>query len=174
VITDLGVFTVDRQGGGRRVGSADLAAAAVDRAALGAAATLLGLAETLITLAATYAGEREQFGKPIGSFQAVKHHLANALLRLEFARPAVYRAAHSLATAAPDRSRDVSMAKVFASDAGLLAARVGLQVHGAIGYTWEHDLHLFMKPAWSLAAAYGDAAWHRGRVGRALGLSIRS
>jgi alkylation response protein AidB-like acyl-CoA dehydrogenase len=160
--------------GDRLMGGAEgqrLAAAAFDRAAFGAAAQLVGLADRIIELTADYAREREQFGKPIGSFQAVKHHLANALMRLEFARPAVYRAAHSIATASPHRDRDVSMAKVFASDAGLLAARVGLQVHGAIGYTLEHDLHLFMKPVWSLAAAYGDAAWHRARVGRALGLA---
>ena len=145
--------------------------AAFDRAALGTAAQLVGLADRIIEITAEYAREREQFGKPIGSFQAVKHHLANALIRVEFARPAVYRAAHSVATEAPTRSRDVSMAKVLASDAGVLAARVGLQVHGAIGYTWEHDLHLFMKPVWARAVAYGDAAWHRARVGRALGVA---
>ena len=148
-----------------------LADAAFDRAALGTAAQLVGLADRMIEITAEYAKEREQFGKPIGSFQAVKHHLANALLKLEFARPAVYRAAHSIATDSPDRARDVSMAKVFAGEAGLLAAKVGLQVHGAIGYTWEHDLHLFVKPAWARAAAYGDIAWHRARVARCLGLA---
>jgi alkylation response protein AidB-like acyl-CoA dehydrogenase len=146
------------------------AAIAFDRAALGAAAQLVGVADQLIAMTAAYAREREQFGRPIGSFQAVKHHLANARLALEFTRPAVYRAAHSVATGDAHRSRDVSMAKVFASDAAMLAARVGLQVHGAIGYTWEHDLHLWMKSAWSLAAQYGDARWHRARVARALGL----
>ena len=145
--------------------------AAFDRAAFGTAAQLVGLADRVIDITAEYAREREQFGKPIGSFQAVKHHLANALLKLEFARPAVYRAAHSIATDAPERARDVSMAKVFAAEAGLLAAKVGLQVHGAIGYTWEHDLHLFMKPIWGRAVAYGDAAWHRARVARALGVA---
>jgi alkylation response protein AidB-like acyl-CoA dehydrogenase len=166
------LYEVTWHGRGQRLGGGDLSRAAFDRAALGAAAQLLGLADRIIAMTAEYARQREQFGRPIGSFQAVKHHLANALLRLEFARPAVYRAAHSVATAAPDRARDVSMAKVFASEAGLLAARVGLQVHGAIGYTWEHDLHLFMKPAWSLAVAYGDEVWHRRRVGRTLGLTI--
>jgi len=145
--------------------------AAFDRAAVGTAAQLVGLADRIIDITADYAREREQFGKAIGSFQAVKHHLANARIRLEFARPAVYRAAHSVATDAPTRSRDVSMAKVFAGEAGLLAAKVGLQVHGAIGYTWEHDLHLFMKPAWVRVVAYGDTAWHRARVARALGLA---
>jgi hypothetical protein len=138
-----------------------------------AAAEAAGVARWCLEAAVEHARVREQFGRPIGSFQAVKHHLADALLRLEFARPAVYRAAHSLATAddQAERSRDVSMAKAFASDAALLAARVGLQVHGAIGYTWEHDLHLWMKPAWQLASMYGDAAWHRARVARALGVT---
>jgi alkylation response protein AidB-like acyl-CoA dehydrogenase len=131
---------------------------------LAVAAELLGVADRLIELAADYAREREQFGKPIGSFQAVKHHLANALLALEFARPVTYRAAYSIAHDDPDRSTHVSMAKTFASDAATLAARTALQVHGAIGYTWEHDLHLWMKRAWALAAAWGDASWHRERV----------
>ncbi|MGH9093514.1 MAG: acyl-CoA dehydrogenase family protein, partial [Acidimicrobiales bacterium] len=136
----------------------------VDRAAVASAAQLLGLADRMITLAADYARERKQFGKPIGSFQAVKHHLANARVRLEFARPATYRAANSLAQGLPDRSEHASMAKALASDAADLAARVALQVHGAIGYTWECDLHLFMKRAWTLSAAWGDATTHRARV----------
>jgi alkylation response protein AidB-like acyl-CoA dehydrogenase len=141
-----------------------LVGATVDRAAVASAAQLLGLADRMITLAADYAKERRQFGKPIGSFQAVKHHLANARVRLEFARPAVYRAADSLARNLPDRSEHASMAKAFASDAADLAARVALQVHGAIGYTWECDLHLFMKRAWALSASWGDAPTHRARV----------
>jgi alkylation response protein AidB-like acyl-CoA dehydrogenase len=144
---------------------------AVDRAVLGSAAQLLGVADAMITMTSAYAREREQFGKPIGSFQAVKHHLANALLKLEFARPAVYRAAHSLATNDHFASRDVSMGKVMAADAALLAARVALQVHGAIGYTWEHDLQVWMKSAWALAAHYGDGPYHRAMVARALDMA---
>jgi alkylation response protein AidB-like acyl-CoA dehydrogenase len=132
-----------------------------DRAAAGSAAYLIGLADRLITMAADYAKERHQFGKPIGSFQAVKHLLAEARVKLEFARPATYRAAWSLTTAQPTVSHDTSMAKAMASDAADLAARVALQVHGAIGYTWECDLHFFMKRAWALSAAWGDAATHR-------------
>jgi alkylation response protein AidB-like acyl-CoA dehydrogenase len=145
------------------------AAGAFDRGALAAAALLVGLADRMVELAADHAREREQFGQPIGSFQAVKHLLADALLRIDFARPAVYRAAWSVAQAATPvavRGRDVSMAKAYASDAATRAARVALQVHGAIGYTWEHDLHLWMKRSWALAGAWGDAAWHRRRVGR--------
>ena len=135
-----------------------------DRAAVAYAAELLGLADRMITIAADYAKDRQQFGKPIGSFQAVKHHLANARVKLEFARPATYRAADSLARQLPDRSEHASMAKALASDAADLAARVALQVHGAIGYTWECDLQLFMKRAWALSAASGDATTHRARV----------
>jgi alkylation response protein AidB-like acyl-CoA dehydrogenase len=143
-------------------------ARAFDRGALATAAQLLGVANRLIEIAANYAREREQFGKPIGSFQAVKHHLANAMLALEFARPVTYRAAYSIAHAHGDSPTHVSMAKAYASDAALLAARTALQVHGAIGYTWEHDLHLWMKRAWALAAAWGDASWHRERVAQAV------
>jgi alkylation response protein AidB-like acyl-CoA dehydrogenase len=132
-----------------------------DRGAAGAAAYLIGLADHMITMAADYAKERQQFGRPIGSFQAVKHLLANARVKLEFARPATYRAAWSLATAQPTVSRDASMAKALASEAADLAARVALQVHGAIGYTWESDLHFFMKRTWALSRAWGDAATHR-------------
>ena len=91
----------------------------------------------------------------------MKHHLADARVALEFARPATYRAAWSLATAQPTLSHDASMAKAMASDAADLAARVALQVHGAIGYTWECDLHFFMKRTWALSRAWGDAATHR-------------
>jgi alkylation response protein AidB-like acyl-CoA dehydrogenase len=139
-------------------------AAAFDRAALGTAAQLVGIADRMIEMTAEYARQREQFGKPIGSFQAVKHLLANALLKVDFARPAVYRAAWSVAHDEATRSRDVSMAKAFASEAVNESARVSLQIHGAIGYTWEHDLHLWMKKGWTLASAWGDAAWHRRRV----------
>jgi alkylation response protein AidB-like acyl-CoA dehydrogenase len=132
-----------------------------DRGAAGSAAYLIGLADRMITLAADYAKERRQFDRPIGSFQAVKHLLANARVKLEFARPATYRAAWSLATAQPTVSRDASMAKALASEAADLAARVALQVHGAIGYTWECDLQFFMKRTWALSRAWGDAATHR-------------
>ena len=132
-----------------------------DRAAAGTAALLVGLADRMVVMSAAYAKERHQFGKPIGSFQAVKHHLADARVALEFARPATYRAAWSLSTAQPTLSHDASMAKAMASDAADLAARVALQVHGAIGYTWECDLHFFLKRTWALSRAWGDAATQR-------------
>jgi alkylation response protein AidB-like acyl-CoA dehydrogenase len=135
-----------------------------DRGAFATAAVLCGIADRVIELAASYAKERHQFGKPIGSFQAVKHLLADALLGLEFARPAVYRAAWSLANAAPARARDASMAKAMASEAAMNACRSALQVHGAIGYTHEHDLHLWLNKGFELAHAWGTAARHRERV----------
>jgi alkylation response protein AidB-like acyl-CoA dehydrogenase len=159
-------------GAGTLLADGDRAAAAVesafDRGALAAAAQLLGVSQQLINLAVEHARHRVQFGQPIGAFQAVKHMLADALLRLELARPVVYRAAYSVARGMPERALDVSMAKAYASDAATLACRVALQTHGAIGYTWEHDLHLWMKRGWALAAAWGDAAWHRARVGAAV------
>lgn len=135
-----------------------------DRGALGTAAILVGLADRMLEMTTGYAKERRQFGRPIGSFQAVQHQLADGLLRLEFTRPAVYRAAYAVARDEPDRAVRVSMAKAYANDTAHLVGRTALQVHGAIGYSWEYDLHLFMKRAWALAATWGDAAWHRRRI----------
>jgi alkylation response protein AidB-like acyl-CoA dehydrogenase len=153
---------------GRLLASGEKARAVLDgladRAAMATGAVLLGVADRLITMTAAYAVDRIQFGVPIGSFQAVKHHLANALIRLEFARPCVYRAAWSLDEDDPEASAHASMAKAMAGEAATVAARIALQVHGAIGYTWEHDVHLWMKRAWSLSAAWGDSRFHRARV----------
>ncbi len=137
-----------------------------ERAALGTAAQLIGLSRRMLDMSVQYAKDREQFGKPIGAQQAIKHRLANALIQQEFARPAVYRAGWSMATSAPDADIDVSVAKIYAVQAARFVAKESLQVHGAIGYTIECDLHMWMKRAWALAAAHGDAALHRERVGR--------
>lgn len=137
---------------------------AFDRAALGAAAMLVGLSQRMLDMTVLYATERQQFGVPIGSFQAVKHHLADASLAVEFAQPLVLRAANSLALGDPDAAAHVSMAKAKASEAAKGAAAASLQVHGAIGYTVECDLHLYMKRAWALAVRYGDAEFHRRRI----------
>ncbi len=141
------------------------AARAFDRGALATSAVLVGLARQLLDLTVEYAKVRHQFGKPIGSFQAVKHHLANALVAVEMARPMVLHAAYALTSGDPEAPVHVSMAKARASDAALVTARAALQCHGAIGYAVEHDLHLWMKRAWALASEWGDAAWHRARVG---------
>jgi alkylation response protein AidB-like acyl-CoA dehydrogenase len=135
-----------------------------DRAAFATAAELCGIADRAIEMAAAYAKERQQFGKQIGSFQAVKHLLADALLGLDFARPAVYRAAAALAHGSENVRRDVSLAKARASEATVNACRAALQVHGAIGYTHEHDLHLWLTKGFDLARRWGTASWHRERV----------
>jgi alkylation response protein AidB-like acyl-CoA dehydrogenase len=142
--------------------------AALDRGALGCAAQQLGVAQRLVEMTVEYACQRKQFGKPIGSFQAIKHMLANVQVRLEYARPVVYRAAHSVARGSQQRAVDVSMAKSAASDTAQTAAKVALQVHGALGYTWEQDLHIWMRRAWSLECAWGSSAWHRARVAAAV------
>ena len=137
-----------------------------ERAALGTAAQLIGLSRRMLDMTVQYAKDREQFGKPIGAQQAVKHRLANALIEQELARPLVYRAGWVLASSDPEAEVAVSMAKIYAGRAATFVAKQALQVHGAIGYTIEHDLHMWMKRAWALAAARGDAAHHRERVGR--------
>ncbi|MFP6625590.1 MAG: acyl-CoA dehydrogenase family protein [Deltaproteobacteria bacterium] len=141
---------------------------AFDRGAFGVAAQLLGIAQQLIDQAVAYAKEREQFGRPIGSFQAVKHMLAGVQVSVEFARPVVYRAAFSVAHGLADKSLHASHAKAAASEAAHLAAKTALQVHGAIGYTYELDLHVWMKRAWSLEASWGTSLWHRRRLATAI------
>jgi hypothetical protein len=116
----------------------------------------------MLDLTAEYVKERRQFGVAVGSFQAVKHRLADARIALEFARPLVYRSAATL------DATHVSMAMAKAADTALLTARAALQCHGAIGYTTEYDLHLYMKRAWALARSRGDARFHRNRVANAI------
>ena len=151
-------------------GSAERGAvlAAYDRGVCGIAAQQCGLADRMLEMTADYVRERRQFGVPVGSFQAVKHHLANARIALEFARPLVYRAAASIAAGDPDTAVHVSMAKVKADAAALETGRAALQCHGAIGYTTEYDLHLYLKRAWALARSWGNAAVHHERVARAI------
>lgn len=151
---------------------ADVALAS-DRAVLGTAAQCVGVARRLLDITVEYVKERRQFGKPVGSYQAVKHHLANVRLGIEFCAPLVYRAAWSVAHCddAAVRGRDVSMAKATAADAVDRSCRAALQCHGAIGYTYEYDLQIWLKRGWSLAGAYGSASEHRDRVAGALGLS---
>jgi alkylation response protein AidB-like acyl-CoA dehydrogenase len=143
---------------------------ALDFGVLASAAQLLGIGRALLELATEHARQRVQFGQPVGAFQAVKHHLADVAIALEFARPLLLGAAISLGatawlrTAGPDAARDVSAAKVACADAASLAARIALQVHGAIGYTAEHDLSLFLTKTRALAPAWGSQADHRARV----------
>lgn len=146
---------------------ARLAAVAVDRAATLTAAELVGLSRRMLAMTIDYATERRQFGAPIGSFQAVKHHLADAALGVELAEPLVMAAGHHLACGRP-ASVAASMAALRASEAAARVGRVALQCHGAIGYTVEHDLHLYLKRSWALRRQHHDEAWHRARVREAL------
>jgi len=139
---------------------------AIDLGALWTAGQMIGLAQRAVDLAVAYAKQRAQFGKPIGSYQAVKHLLANAQVKIEFARP-VYHAAAAELSAAVGWAR-VSHAKLAAALAAETAMRASLQVHGAMGYTWECDLHFYLKRAFALGYSWGDSAYHRARVIRRL------
>jgi alkylation response protein AidB-like acyl-CoA dehydrogenase len=139
-------------------------ARALNAGALACAAQLLGAGRALLEASVRHAGQRAQFGRPIGAFQAVKHHLADVAIGLEFAGPLLDAAAAALDGNGCHAARDVSAAKVACTDAARRAARAALQVHGAIGYTEEHDLHLWLLKVRALAGAWGSQAEHRARV----------
>ncbi|MEE1926475.1 acyl-CoA dehydrogenase family protein [Pseudomonas sp. 148P] len=145
-----------------------LQAQLLDRGALSVAGQSLGLAQRMLDLSVDYVAQRKQFGKPIGSFQAVKHHLADVARHIEQAKPVLYRAAHGLARGDASASLWVSQARLACCEASWIAARKGIQVHGAMGYTWEVDLQMFMKRAWALDASWGDRGFHKSRVGEYL------
>jgi alkylation response protein AidB-like acyl-CoA dehydrogenase len=142
----------------------DRVTAAWDMASLATAAQLLGAGERLLSDSVGYVKQRTQFGRPIGSYQAIKHQLADVRIALDFARPLLWGAALSLEAEATYSGRDVSAAKVACGDAAYLAARTGLQVHGAIGYTSEFDLSLWILKVRALLSAWGTPAEHRERV----------
>jgi hypothetical protein len=137
---------------------------AYDLGALAVAAQIHGAGQATLDQAVAYATSRVQFGRPIGSFQAVKHQLADARVGLDLARPLLYGAALALADTASTRARDVSAAKVACTDAAYRAARTALQVFGAIGYTSECDLGLWLTKIRALHDAWGTMADHRARV----------
>ena len=139
-------------------------AQALNRGALSVAGQLVGLAQRMLDLSVDYVAQRKQFGKPIGSFQAVKHHLADVARQIEQAKTVLYRAAHGLARGDGSASLWVSQARMACCEASWIAARKGIQVHGAMGYTWEVDLQMFMKRAWALDNAWGDRALHKTRI----------
>lgn len=136
----------------------------LDLGALMSAAQLVGLADAMLSQATEYAKIRTQFGQPIGAFQAIKHQLANCAVAIEFAKPVVWRAAQALEDGLAAASVYVSHAKVAATDAAILTAETAIQVHGAMGYTYEVDLHFWMKRCWALSGAWGDRAFHLGRM----------
>lgn len=150
-----------------------LIADSLNRGALGAAAQALGLTQRMIELSVDYSADRKQFGVAIGTFQAVKHRMANVAVPLEYAKAVVHRAAYSVLDDSSDNidnsigkkaDTHVSHAKLAACEASLLGAKNSMQVHGAMGYTWEVDLHIFMKKSWALNNTWGDGAFHKNRV----------
>jgi alkylation response protein AidB-like acyl-CoA dehydrogenase len=128
------------------------------------AAELVGVAQRAMEMAVEYAKERKQFGRPIGAYQAVSHRCAQMLLETEGARSAAYYAAWAAENEPETAPLAASMAKAYCSDAATHVTGSSLQVHGGIGFTWEHDLHLWLKRAHSGAALMGDPSWHRERV----------
>ena len=134
----------------------ELNSAVSSRGSLMTAALLIGLAQKMIDLSSVYVLDRAQFGKPIGSFQAVKHMLADVAVKIEFAKPAVYRAAFSLSQNNPKSALHCAHAKLMCTQAAELACKNSIQAHGAMGYTWEMDLHIYMRKAWSMMACWGN------------------
>lgn len=137
-------------------------------AALMAAAQLVGIADAMLSQAVEYARIRTQFGQPIGGFQAIKHQLASCAVAIEFAKPVVWRAAAGMQAGDEHAAVQVSHAKLAATDAAILTAETAIQVHGAMGYTYEVDLHFWMKRAWALAGAWGNRAFHLSRIDAAV------
>ena len=135
-----------------------------DHGAAAAAAELVGIAGALLERTVEYVQQREQFGHKIGSFQAVQHKLAELYVLVESSRSAAYYAAYALANDLPDAAVAVSVAKAYAGDAERRANNDALQLHGGIGFTWEHDLHFWLKKGKALELAYGDADHHRRRI----------
>jgi alkylation response protein AidB-like acyl-CoA dehydrogenase len=132
------------------------------------AAESTGVAQRTMEMAVAYAKDRQQFGRPIGSYQAVSHRCAQMLLETENARSAVYGAAWAADAEPKSLPRAASMAKAYASDAGWRVPDASIQVHGGIGFTWEHDLHFFLKRGRANASMFGDPKWHRERVAEAV------
>jgi alkylation response protein AidB-like acyl-CoA dehydrogenase len=158
-----------RNGGGQELpGEAEPAA---DRIRVALAAELVGVAQRAMEMAVEYAREREQFGRPIGAYQAVSHRCAQMLLEVEGARAATLYAAWAADNEPDTLGLTASMAKAYASDAGTRVTASALQVHGGIGFTWEHDLHFFLKRANVDAHLFGDAREHRDRVAGLAGIA---
>lgn len=191
VIAQNGVFMVDAKAPGMRIepmkgmdltrkvysiqfsntpaeklGSLDGVTGAFALATTGLAAEMVGGMQRALEITVAYAKTRKQFGKPIGIYQAVQHQCADMYLETESSRSAVYYAAWALQENTPDAATAVSIAKMYASDAGRNVGNHGIQVHGGMGFTWENDLHLYYRRAKSSETMLGDAAFHRERIAR--------
>lgn len=142
----------------------------IDLAAIGLSAEMVGGARRVLDMSVEYLKTRVQFGRPIGSFQSLQHRCADMLLLTESAKSAVYAAACAASDRSPETGLLASIAKAYTSDAYVWAAGEGIQLHGGMGYTWEHDVHLYFKRAMADEATFGDATHHRARLAGLIGL----
>jgi alkylation response protein AidB-like acyl-CoA dehydrogenase len=156
------------------VGGPEAARRFLDVGAALHAAELLGVSQRMLDVSVQYAKDRVQFGRPIGSFQAVKHRCADMLVDVEGMRSAAYYAAWCLDARHPDASVAASTAKTWCSDAAMRVTQSALQVHGGIGFTWESDVHLYLKRAQLSALLFGDATYHRARLAGLLRPKVQS
>ncbi len=163
------VFELDVPGGAAGVPlDAEDLAAVVATATVAVAAELVGVSRWLLETSVAYAKERVQFDRPIGSFQGLQWQMVDMALDVERAEAAVAYAAMAADAGDPDRHRAVHVAKAAAGQAARHCAKTGLQIHGGIGYTWEHDLHLYLRRAYAGNALLGDAEWHHDRLAELL------
>src|SRR5262249_9386104 len=137
---------------------------ALEEATVAGALEMVGTAQTIFDTTLEYAKQREQFGVPIGSFQAIKHKFVDMMVALERARSLGYFAALTIAEDDPRRASATSVAKAAAGDCQRLLGKEGIQIHGGIGYTWEHDMHLLVKRMKTGEALFGTSATHRARI----------
>jgi len=141
-----------------------------DRGKVGLCAEMCGGAQKVLEMSVDYAKVREQFGRPIGSFQAIQHKCANMLVEVESSKSATYYAAWAVANDVPEAPLAAAMAKAYCSDAYRHTSGEGIQIHGGIGFTWEHDMHIYFKRAKSSEVTFGDATWNREIVAQLIGL----
>ena len=168
--TTRALYDVDTAGTGAPIGVLPRAVvdAVIERATVALAAEMVGTARRLFDMTLAYAKARIQFDVPIGSFQAIQHKLADTSLDVERAWSAVYYAAMALDAADEERHRAAHVAKAAAGEAAKRAAKDGVQIHGGIGFTWEHDLHLFVRRAYGSEALLGTTGWHHDRLAELL------
>jgi len=158
----------------RLLGKAGHASPALEKvlckATIGRCAEMVGGAQKMLEMCVDYAKQRVQFGRPIGSFQAIQHKCADMLLLIESARSAVYAAACAASEDSQDAALLASVAKAYTNDACRFVAGEAIQIHGGMGFTWEHDAHLYFKRAKADEFSFGDATYHRARVAELIGL----
>ena len=142
----------------------------IDRGKVGLCAEMCGGAQRVLEMSVDYAKVREQFGKPIGSFQAIQHKCANMLVEVESSKSVTYYAAWAVANDVAEAPLAAAMAKAYCSDAYRHTAGEGIQIHGGIGFTWEHDMHIYFKRAKSSEVTFGDATWNRELVAQHINL----